>query len=243
MLLADKVGVITGATNGIGRACVDLFLAEGATVIALDLVGPEAPMEGVAAFYRVDVSDPASVERAFADIRGRFDRLDFAVNNAGVTLEGEPTPEWTDTHYGRTIAINLDGVYRCMREEVAMMRPARRGSIVNLGSVAAMVGVPHLPAYAATKHGVVGMSKSAALQFGPDNIRTNVVCPGSTRTAMMEGVMVAKPELREHVVSVCPLRRMAEPREIAEAILWLASDRSSYVNGAVIPVDGGFTAG
>jgi NAD(P)-dependent dehydrogenase (short-subunit alcohol dehydrogenase family) len=129
-----------------------------------------------------------------------------------------------------------------MRKAVALMRKNGGGSIVNIGSVAAIVGTPTRPAYAASKHALVGLTRTAAIQFGPDNIRSNIVCPGGTRTPLMEQVMNDNPMLRDHIAASCPLRRLAEPSEIAQAVLWLASGSSSYVNGAVIPVDGGYTA-
>jgi NAD(P)-dependent dehydrogenase (short-subunit alcohol dehydrogenase family) len=129
-----------------------------------------------------------------------------------------------------------------MRHAITRMLPRGVGSIVNLGSVAALVGTATRPAYAASKHAVVGLTRTAGIQFGPNNIRTNVVCPGGTRTDLMERVMTDNPELRELILSSNPMRRLAEPSEIADAVAWLVSPRSSFVNGAVIPVDGGYTA-
>ncbi len=122
------------------------------------------------------------------------------------------------------------------------MRKNGGGAIVNIGSVAAIVGTPTRPAYAASKHALVGLTRTAAIQFGPDAIRTNIVCPGGTRTPLAEQGMVDDPDLRARILATCPLRRLAEPSEIAQAVLWLASSSASYVNGAVIPVDGGYTA-
>lgn len=240
--LAGKVGVVTGGRQGIGRACVDALVAAGATVVVLDCGTGEA-VPGAALTLAVDVTDADAIGAAFARIDSAFGRLDFAVNNAGIDIETEPAVEWRAEPLDLTLDVNLKGVYHCMRQELSLMRCQGGGSIVNIGSVAAIVGTPTRAAYAASKHGVVGLTRSAALEFGKDNVRTNVVCPGGTRTPLLEKVMTDNPMLREHIAATCPLGRLAEPSEIAEAVLWLASPKSSYVNGAVLPVDGGYTAG
>jgi len=239
--MTGKVGIVTGGSRGIGRACVELLVARGATVIVADR-DPDPHFTASPHAIALDVVDAKAVERAFAEVGAQFGQLDFAVNNAGVDAETVPSEEWLAEPLDATLDINLSGVFHCMRQEIALMRRSGGGSIVNIGSVAAVVGTPTRPLYAASKHAVVGLTRTAAIQFGPDNIRTNIVCPGGTRTALLEQVMTDDPRLREHIVATCPLRRLAEPSEIAEAVAWLASSRSSFVNGAVLPVDGGYTA-
>lgn len=239
--MTGKVGVVTGGSQGIGRACVEALAAQGAHVVVFDLAPENAP-DAAAMALKVDVADAASVEAAFVKVVEKYGRLDFAVNNAGIDIETEPSEEWLAAPFGKTLDVNLAGAYHCMRQAIAQMRKNGGGAIVNIGSVAAIVGTPTRPAYAASKHALVGLTRTAAIQFGPDNIRTNIVCPGGTLTPLMEQVMSDNPMLRDHIAASCPLRRLAEPAEIAQAVLWLASSSASYVNGAVIPVDGGYTA-
>jgi NAD(P)-dependent dehydrogenase (short-subunit alcohol dehydrogenase family) len=239
--LEGKVGIVTGGASGIGRSIVQTLTAEGAAVVVFDLNPTTAPASAALAI-EVDVSDEPAVAAAFVTFDQRFDRLDFLVNNAGIDIETVPSQEWQDGPLNRTIDVDIKGTYHCMRHAIARMRPRKAGSIVNLGSVAALVGTVTRPVYAASKHAVVGLTRTASVQFGPDNIRTNVICPGGTRTDLLEQVMTDNPELREQIVSSNPMRRLAEPSEIADAVAWLVSPRSSFVNGAVIPVDGGYTA-
>lgn len=239
--MTGRVGVVTGGSQGIGRACVDALSAQGARVVVFDLRPEDAPAAAAMALA-VDVADARAVELAFAQVVEQLGRLDFAVNNAGIDIETEPAEEWLAAPFAGTLAVNLGGVYHCMRQEVAWMRKNGGGSIVNIGSVAALVGTPTRPAYTASKHALVGLTRTAAIQFGPDGIRTNIVCPGGTRTPLAEQGMIDDPKLRARIIATCPLRRLAEPAEIAQAVLWLASSSASYVNGAVIAVDGGYTA-
>jgi NAD(P)-dependent dehydrogenase (short-subunit alcohol dehydrogenase family) len=239
--LEGKIGIVTGGSSGIGLAIVETLVREGAQVVVFD-IKPESAPHSAAFVLKVDVADASAVEAAFRVFDEHFDRLDFLVNNAGIDIETVPSEEWLAEPLDRTIEVDVKGVYHCMRQAVARMRPRNSGSIVNLGSVAAMVGVPTRPAYGASKHAVVGLTRTAGIQFGEYNIRTNVVCPGGTRTELLEKVMRDNPSLREQIVKSSPMRRLAEPSEIADAIAWLVSPRSSFVNGAVIPVDGGYTA-
>lgn len=239
--MKGKVGIVTGGSQGIGRACVEALAEQGAQVVVFDLA-PESAPEAAALALKVNVADSASIDAAFKHVAEKFGRVDFLINNAGIDIETEPSDEWLSAPFGKTLDVNLAGAFHCMRKAVALMRKNGGGSIVNIGSVAAIVGTPTRPAYAASKHALVGLTRTAAIQFGPDNIRSNIVCPGGTRTPLMEQVMNDNPMLRDHIAASCPLRRLAEPSEIAQAVLWLASGSSSYVNGAVIPVDGGYTA-
>jgi NAD(P)-dependent dehydrogenase (short-subunit alcohol dehydrogenase family) len=239
--MKGKVGIVTGGSQGIGRACVEALAEQGAQVVVFDLA-PESAPEAAALALKVNVADSASIDAAFKQVTEKFGRVNFLINNAGIDIETEPSDEWLSAPFGKTLDVNLAGAFHCMRKAVALMRKNGGGSIVNIGSVAAIVGTPTRPAYAASKHALVGLTRTAAIQFGPDNIRSNIVCPGGTRTPLMEQVMNDNPMLRDHIAASCPLRRLAEPSEIAQAVLWLASGSSSYVNGAVIPVDGGYTA-
>ena len=239
--LEGRVGIVTGGASGIGLAIVEALTAEGAYVVVFDLNPATAPASAALAI-EVDVSDEPAVAAAFIAFDQRFDHLDFLVNNAGIDIETVPSQEWQDGPLHRTIDVDIKGTYHCMRHAITRMRPRKAGSIVNLGSVAALVGTVTRPAYAASKHAVVGLTRTASVQFGPDNIRTNVICPGGTRTDLLEQVMTDNPQLRQQIVSSNPMRRLAEPSEIADAVAWLVSPRSSFVNGAVIPVDGGYTA-
>ena len=239
--MKGKVGIVTGGSQGIGRACVEALAEQGAQVVVFDLA-PESAPKAAALALKVNVADSASIDAAFKQVTEKFGRVNFLINNAGIDIETEPSDEWLSAPFGKTLDVNLAGAFHCMRKAVALMRKNGGGSIVNIGSVAAIVGTPTRPAYAASKHALVGLTRTAAIQFGPDNIRTNIVCPGGTRTPLMEQVMNDNPMLRDHIAASCPLRRLAEPSEIAQAVLWLASGSSSYVNGAVIPVDGGYTA-
>ena len=143
----------------------------------------------------------------------------------------------------RTLAVNVTGVLLCMKHEIRAMKRQGGGAIFNVSSVAGLVGAPGRPGYVASKHGVIGLTRTAAIEYGRDRIRVNAVCPGGTRTAMLEKVMADNPHLREHIKTSNPLGRLAEPEEIAEAILWLASDKASYVTGHALAVDGGYVAG
>jgi len=239
--MKGKVGIVTGGSQGIGRACVEALAEQGAQVVVFDLAKESAP-EAAELALKVNVADSASIDAAFKQVTEKFGRVNFLINNAGIDIETEPSDEWLSAPFGKTLDVNLAGAFHCMRKAVALMRKNGGGSIVNIGSVAAIVGTPTRPAYAASKHALVGLTRTAAIQFGPDNIRSNIVCPGGTRTPLMEQVMNDNPMLRDHIAASCPLRRLAEPSEIAQAVLWLASGSSSYVNGAVIPVDGGYTA-
>jgi NAD(P)-dependent dehydrogenase (short-subunit alcohol dehydrogenase family) len=239
--LDGKVGIVTGGASGIGLSIAETLAREGASVVVFDLSPASAP-ESAALSLEVDVSDESAVAAAFRAVDDRFDRLDFLVNNAGIDIETVPSPEWLADPLDRTIEVDLKGVYHCMRHAISRMRRHKSGSIVNIGSVAALVGTATRPVYAASKHAAVGLTRTAGIEFGADNIRTNIVCPGGTRTALLEKVMTDNPELREQILASNPMRRLAEPSEIADAVAWLVSPRSSFVNGAVIPVDGGYTA-
>ena len=250
MNLQGKVIVVTGGASGIGKATVLRLVEEGAHVVIADMQeGPgmalassvEGP--GSAEFVYLDVSDHAAVTNTISNIAMTHGRLDGAFNNAGI--EG-PTAKITDLdpdEWAQVQSVNLAGVFSCVKAEVAQMANQEGGgSIVNTSSVAGVVGLPGASAYNAAKHGVVGITRTVALEFGRSNVRVNAVCPGFIDTPMLNRVSGASAKMRDWLATSIPMRRVANPTEIADVVVWLLSDRSSYVTGIAIPVDGGWTA-
>ena len=173
-----------------------------------------------------------------------FGRLDCAHNNAGIEGAYGRTADCDEENFDRTCAVNLKGVYLCLKAEIAhMLRQEGGGAVVNTASVAGVEGAKNLPAYVASKHGVVGLTRTAALEYATRGIRVNAVCPGPIRTRMLEALMEENPRMEPAMIAAVPMRRLGKPEEIAEAVVWLCSDRASYVTGQGIVVDGGFTAG
>ena len=248
--LTGKVAIVTGASAGIGRATALALAAEGATVVVADVddvrgqqVATELTDKGASAlFIHTDVTDDAQVAGLVAKTVEAFGGLDLAVNNAGI--EGTPaiTHECTPENWNRTLAVNLTGVWSCMRHEIPRMLERGGGSIVNLASVAGLVGFASIPAYTASKHGIVGLTKTAALEYAEAGIRVNAVCPGVIDTEMVERFTGGAPEAEAAMVATEPVGRLGRPEEIADAIVWLCSDRSSFTTGQAIAVDGGFVA-
>ena len=246
---AHKSVLVTGAGSGIGRATALAFGAEGARVLAVDV--NEAPGEstaaqiraagGTAGFFRADVSKGADcaamVERALA----LYGRLDVAFNNAGINIRVAPIAEVTEDEWQRIVAVNLSGVFLCMKHEIPAMKRGGGGAIINTASVGGVIGTAGVTAYCATKHGVVGLTKSAALDHVGDGIRINALCPGGTRTEML-AEWFKDPEVERRAVSQTPIGRMADPAEMARAVLFLASDDASFMVGHALLVDGGLTA-
>jgi meso-butanediol dehydrogenase/(S,S)-butanediol dehydrogenase/diacetyl reductase len=238
--LQDKVVVITGARSGIGEACVDRFRDAGAAVEAWDL-SPARDGDGDGVAQReVDVSDAAAVGDAAAAAVERWGGVDGLINCAGIITPNLPAHDVEPRDYQRNFDVNLMGVVHTTRELHDALA-ARSGAIVNVSSQAALVCLPHQSAYSAIKGAVAALTRSLAIDWARDGIRVNAVCPGFTRTPMAIGQMT--PELEAAVSRRVPLGRMFEPAEIAGAILFLASDLASAMTGAVLPVDGGWTAG
>lgn len=233
--LVGRVALVTGGASGIGAATVELLRARGATVVATDL----AAADGVEA---LDVTQEAAVDALVVSIVERHGRLDFAANVAGTPGVYAEVADSVTTDWRATMAVNIDGVFFCLRAELRVMRAVACGSIVNVASAAGRMGVPGLAAYAASKHGVIGLTKSAALEVARSGIRVNAVCPGSIRTPMLRGFVGGDEALLEKVGSRAPMGRLGEPGEIAEAIVWLLSDASGFVTGNALSPDGGVAA-
>jgi NAD(P)-dependent dehydrogenase (short-subunit alcohol dehydrogenase family) len=245
-----KVALITGGGSGIGRATAIVFGREGAKVVIADYnrEGGEQTVQmvkeagGEAFFHHTDVSSHEEVEVLVKKVVEHYGRLDCAFNNAGIEGEFASLARCTVENWQRTIAINLSGVFYCMKYEIAQMLIQGGGSIVNTSSVAGLVGGRRTGAYAAAKHGVLGLTKTAALEFARSNVRVNAVCPGFIRTPMAERTLDSGIFTEEQILATEPINRMGKAEEIAEAVLWLCSDAASFVTGVAFPVDGGFVA-
>jgi NAD(P)-dependent dehydrogenase (short-subunit alcohol dehydrogenase family) len=230
--------LVTGAASGIGRASAIAFAAAGARVAAADVDGPGlATLAGAAGGWivpiTVDVRDPDQVEAMVATAVDALGRLDVAHNNAGVPGPYRPLWEYAEDEFAAVLAVDLVAVWRCLKFEARHMVPRRAGCIVNTSSMLGVVGMADNAAYTAAKHGVHGLTRSAALELAPYGVRVNAVAPGVTRTGMTSGVS-------DELLADVPLRRIAEPEEVAGAVLWLAG--GTYTTGTVLTVDGGYTA-
>src|SRR6059058_6060472 len=245
-----KVAFVTGAASGIGRAAALAFAHEGASVVAAD-VSEQGNQEtarlieeqgGRAVAIRCDVTRAADVNAALDKTVEAFGRLDFAFNNAGIEpREPAPTAEDEEEEWNRIIDTNLRSVFLCMKHEIPLSPKQGGGAIVNTSSGAGIIGIKGSPAYTAAKHGVIGLTRAAALDYAAQNIRINAVCPGYIATPMMDRFTGGTPEGRAKVISEEPIGRMGRPEEIANAVLWLCSDAASFVVGHALVVDGGQT--
>lgn len=248
--LDNKIALVTGAGSGIGRATALVFAREGAKVVVSDIVvegGQETVQQieaagGESIFVKADVSQAADVETLIAKAVETYGRLDCAFNNAGIEGGVKPTIDCTEEEFDRTIAVNLTGVWLCMKYEIQQMLSQGGGTIVNTASAAGLVGFPGLPDYVASKHGVVGLTKTAALEYAKSGIRVNAVCPGVIQTPMVERGAQLSPGFDELAVSMEPVGRFGQPAEVGEAVVWLCSDAASFVTGIPMQVDGGLVA-
>jgi NAD(P)-dependent dehydrogenase (short-subunit alcohol dehydrogenase family) len=248
-LLEGKSALVTGAASGIGRASALAFAREGARVTLADVdeaAGRRAAEEiaaagGEARFSRADVTSENEVAALVRDAVAAFGGLDCALNNAGITGAPSPIQDLALAEFERVIALNLVGVFLCMKHEIPAMQ-ARGGAIVNMASGAGLVPTPALAPYCASKHAVLGLTKTAALENARTGIRVNAICPGSTDTPMLQASMAGDPQVKKLILSSQPGGRLGTPEEIAEAAVWLCCDRASFVTGHSLIVDGGAVA-
>lgn len=243
----NKVVIVTGSGSGIGRATAIAFAQEGAKVVVSDVnesngmatVDEIKKQKGDAHFIKCDVASESDIKNLIDKTIEKYGRLDCAYNNAGI--EGSPctTTECSTENWDKTININLRGVWLCMKYEIPAMLKYGKGSIVNCSSIAGLVGFETIPAYVASKHGVIGLTETAALEFAKKNIRVNAVCPGAIHTPMLDRFTHGDENM---MADQDPMGRVGRPEEIADSVLWLCSDKASYVTGQSIAVDGGWVA-
>lgn len=247
---AGKVAFVTGAASGIGRAAALAFAREGANVVVADIseqgmsetAGLIAKQGGRAITTRCDVARAEEVRAALAKTVEAFGRLDFAFNNAGVEPKKlAPTAEWEPDEWDHILDIDLRGVFLCMKYEIPLILEQGGGAIVNTSSGAGVIGIKGSPAYTAAKHGLIGLTRSAALDYAGQNIRINAVCPGYIDTPMMARYTGGTSEGRAKVISEEPVGRMGTAEEIANAVIWLCSDAAHFVIGHAMVIDGGQT--
>jgi NAD(P)-dependent dehydrogenase (short-subunit alcohol dehydrogenase family) len=247
---AGKVAFVTGAASGIGRAAALAFAREGASVVVAD-VSEQGSQEtvrlveglgGRAVAVRCDVTRAEDVKAALDRTVGAFGRLDFAFNNAGIEpKKPAPTADYDEEEWNRIIDINLRGVFLCMKYEIPLILKQGGGAIVNTSSGAGIIGIKGSPAYTAAKHGVIGLTRAAALDYAGQKLRVNAVCPGYIDTPMMGRFTGDTPEGRSKVIAEEPVGRMGKPEEIADAVVWLCSDSAAFVVGHALVIDGGQT--
>ena len=251
--LKNKVALVTGAgaRAGIGRAAALLFAKNGAKVVVTDILVEEGEETanlikeagGEAIFVKSDVSKAGDVEAMIKKAVDTYGALDCAFNNAGVQPSGKLIQDTTEEDWERIIGINLKSVWLCLKYEIPQMLKQGGGSIVNTSSMLGIVARDIRSIYTASKHGVVGLTKVAALENAGKGIRVNAVCPAVVRTTIFERFVADKPEMAANLMAMTPIGRVSSPEEIAESVLWLCSDAASYVTGVALPVDGGYTAG
>jgi len=242
-----KVALVTGATSGIGLATAEAFLVRGYATALVDrddtsggVVEERLRKLGDCTYFHCDVTDDAAVQKAVKQALGKYGRLDAAFNAAGIDGEGGATADCTLENWNRVIATDLTGVWFCMRHEIPEMLNSGGGAIVNCASIAGITGAPFVPAYVAAKHGVVGLTKAAALEYARQGIRVNAVCPGIIETPMTRKGLT--PEVKSKLLEETPIGRIGTAAEIAATVIWLCDSSSSYLTGQAIAVDGGWTA-
>lgn len=246
-LFAGSVALVTGGGSGMGRAAALAFAREGARVVVADIHGSDAEMtarmitaaNGEARAMEVDVSHLAQVEAMVQGTITAWGRLDCAFNNAGINIEHGPLAECSEEEWDRVLAVNLKGVWLCMKAEIPQMITGDGGRIVNNASIVGLAGSRNTPAYVASKHGIVGLTRAAALEYGQAGIRVNAVCPGAIKTQMYLQREGDDPENNARIAAANPLNRLGGAEDVASAVLWLCSDASAFVTGHCLVVDGG----
>jgi NAD(P)-dependent dehydrogenase (short-subunit alcohol dehydrogenase family) len=245
-----KVALVTGSGAGIGAVTARAFARAGAAVVVtdVDVEGGKTTVEAIrsdggrAEFFAADVTDPEAVKTLVRFAVDTFGGLHFAHNNAGVLGETARLTDSDDEIWFRTVQINLNAVYLGMKHQIPAILDSGGGAVVNTSSYAGLVAVPFASAYVASKHGVIGLTKAAAVEFGKKGVRVNAVCPGSARTKMNIERVAGNPAIEKAMTDVSPMKRFVEPEEVANAVLWLCSEDASFVNGHALAVDGGALA-
>ncbi len=248
-LFEGKVALVTGAGSGIGRAAALLFAQEGAKVVVsnrTEKTGEETvrlirEAGGTGLFVRADVSQPSDCENLVKQTLEKFGRLDAAFNNAGIGGEMNPIADYSLKGWQEVIAINLSGIFYCMKYEIPALLKAGKCSIVNMSSILGQVGFGPAPGYSAAKHGVVGLTQDAALEYSAKGIRINAVGPAFIETPMIAPVTADK-AARDGLVALHPIGRLGKPEEVAELVVWLSSEKASFITGSYYPIDGGYLA-
>jgi NAD(P)-dependent dehydrogenase (short-subunit alcohol dehydrogenase family) len=245
-----KVALVTGGASGIGLATAVAFAREGARVVVADVSEKEEQKVadlirkagGQPAFHVCDVTQSYQVRNVIDMILENFGRLDFACNDAGIEGATAATAESSEENWDRVLAVNLTGAYLCTKYEIQAMLKGGGGSIVNISSIAGMIGFEGSGAYVASKHGLIGLTRTAALEYAKRNIRVNAICPGVIQTPMIDRATGGKADAAAGFAAMEPIGRFGQPEEVASAVLWLCSSGASFTTGAIIPVDGGWTA-
>jgi len=255
--MQDKVALVTGGASGIGRVTARYFGRKGAKVVVstdANILGGEETVRsimengGQATFVRCDVSKAEEVEAMVNETVRLYGALDYAFNNAGIGPDGKRVPivpivDYPEEVWDRTIDVNLKGVFLCMKYEIRQMLKQGHGAIVNTSSAGGLKGVPYFSAYVASKAGLIGLTKTAALECAELGIRVNAILPGPTeRTRLVDNFFSSHPEEEGHMLQIVPMKRLGKPEEMAEAVIWLCSDAASFVTGHVMTVDGGMTS-
>jgi NAD(P)-dependent dehydrogenase (short-subunit alcohol dehydrogenase family) len=250
MRFLNKVVLVTGSSSGIGRTTAIAFAREGAKVIvacrrqteAEETVRMIEAAGSVGRFIQTDVSRASDVERMVAETINSFGRLDCAFNNAGGAESPKAFIEQPEEAFDRVMDVTVKGVWLCMKAEIPQMLKAGGGAIVNMSSIAGVVGAPGAPIYTASKHAVIGLTKSTALEFAKSGIRINAVCPGAIETETLEGYFSQNQGVKESMVAGHPIGRLGKPEEVAGAVLWLCSQDAAFIVGHSLLIDGGYTA-
>ncbi|MFZ7116549.1 MAG: SDR family oxidoreductase [Bacteroidota bacterium] len=247
-IFLNKTAIITGGSFGIGKATALAFASKGANVVIADIIEDHETLElikksgGNAIFVKCDVSKASDVKKMIDAAISSFGTIDFCFNNAGIEGISALTHECTEENWDHTIDVNQKGVWLCMKHQIPVMLIQGKGVIVNNASVAGLVGFQNLPAYVASKHAIIGLTKSAALEYAKKGIRVNVVCPGVIKTPMIDRFTGNNKEVEKQFENQEPIGRLGQPEEVANAVIWLCSDQSSFVTGVTLPVDGGWVA-